>query len=404
MKFLTKKNFHQHSPIQVQDYIDINVIESLSIEQQNLLEKIIYADSKYLEKFFNKLSSNQVFLNSDMLSKILDKLTCQMSLPLKIIEQENKNANLNIFSLDEPFSDIHLDIWFDLLEKLNFWSNIPLENISEYLRLAHFYIAQDIFPPFSERKPQSSKLFWQKKTNAESIYTEIIFKFIYNKFKHFHWEYIPNTKRPMDLFELFCPLEDTALEKNILVLNEDHSDFLRSLNASALIYSVVFSFPAALPDFIAQAEDCSCPLWDKIQQDHQYEPMYGQHPYLHNLNRNGFYHTLNNLLNQKRNPIEFLHELATSQTVLEEIEHFYTSQSNRLIFIFNRLTSLGFLMRSPLLKGLGFHPVINTETPTKFINNLKLFLNYFKALDQEQKENYIKLQQTHEEYPNMKMV
>lgn len=403
MKFLTKKNFHQSSPIQVQDYIDISVIDSLATQHQHLLEKIIYADSKHLEKFFNKLSSNQVFLNTDMLSKILEKLTTQIALPLNLLKHETPHSSLEFFKLDESFTDTYIEIWLSLLEKLNLWSNFPLSNISHYLRLSQLYIAQDICPPFSEKKP-TNKLFWQKKSDSENIYSEALFKFIHNKLKHFHWEYIPNTKRPMDLFELFCPLEDTALEKNILLINDEQSDFLRSLNASALIYSVVFSFPTALPDFIAQIEDYSCPLWDKIEQDPHYEPLYGQHPYLQNLNRNGFYHGINQILNQKHNPLEFLQELVSKPQELDQIEQAYTSQSNRLIFIFNRLTSLGFLMRSPLLKGLGFHPVINTESPAKFINNLKLFLYYFQKLNEDQKANYNLQRQTKEEFPTMKMV
>lgn len=399
MKFLTKKNFHQHSPIQVQDYIDISVIQSLPTQQQHLLDKIVYAESKYLEKFFNKLSSNQVFLNSDMLNKILEKLSTQMALPLKILQHESHAHNLNNFLLDKTLSDIHIDIWLDLLDKLNLWSSYPLIHVSKPLRLAHEYITHDVFPPFNEKKP-ANKLFWQKKTDSSDIYTEVLFKFIYNKLKHFHWEYIPNTKRPMDLFELFCPLEDTALEKNIVVMNAEQSEFFRSLNASALIYSVVFSFPAALPDFIAQIEDCSCPLWESIEHDPQYEPLYGPHPYLQTLNRNGFYHTLNTFLNQQRQPIEFLHELTKN---LDTFEQTIINQTSRLIFIFNRLTSLGFLMRSPLLKGLGYHPVINTETPAKFINNLKLFLKYFEKLDEQEKHDCINRKQSSREFLNMKI-
>ena len=55
----------------------------------------------------------------------------------------------------------------------------------------------------------------------------VILKYIYEKFKYFHLEFLPHAKRPMDLFELFCCLEDAALEQKLIFYNEhQHGDLI----------------------------------------------------------------------------------------------------------------------------------------------------------------------------------
>ena len=398
MKFISRNAYQSSLSVQMQDYIDSTIFLSLAPQHQNILNRLFQSESKHLDKFIGKLSSNQVFLNADMLNKMLDTLFSQMILPLEIFKKEYNLNTTDLFLSDKI--EFNQKCWIHLVENLKIWSDFPLSTILEFLKLADNHIQQDSYPIFEYlNQPQEPKRFWQKKSKNENYYQEVIFKFIYEKLKYFHTELLPNSKRPMDLFELFCLIEDAALEKNLIQLNDEHISFLRSLNATSLLYSVINTFPAALPDYVAryieeQNTSLPKPLWDKIKQHPQFEPFYGTHPFLKDLNSYGFFITLNNFIhtqipnhlqNDSPNQLQLIHSFLTHESQsFEKIQHF-KQQTNRLIFIFNRLTSLGFLMRSPHLKGLGYHPLINTETPNRFANQLEIFINLFNhcSLDEQ---------------------
>jgi hypothetical protein len=400
MKFISRNAYPSHSSIQIQDYIDSAIFLSLAPQYQNFLTRLFDSESKHLEKFFSKLSSNQIFINADMLNKMLDKLFSQMTIPLQIFQKELSKADDDIHSSLSEQTIFNQNTWFFLLENLKIWSSFPYSQVTYFLKLADIHIKQDTYPVFEYlNQPIEPKKFWQKKTKNEAYYQEIAFKFFYEKLKYFHTDLLDNTKRPMDLFELFCLIEDAALEKNLIQLNDEHIGFLRSLNASSLLYSVINAFPAALPDYIAcyieaQPSALPSPLWEQMKQHPQFEAFYGSHTFLKDLNSYGFYLTLKDFIDeqipyhlrdQQDNHAELIHQVLAHLHHSDEKLQYFQQHSNRLIFMFNRLTSLGFLMRSPHLKGLGYHPLINTDTPNRFVNHLQIFMNLYshKTIDEQ---------------------
>lgn len=46
-------------------------------------------------------------------------------------------------------------------------------------------------------------------------------------------------------------------------------------------------------------------------------------------------------------------------------------------------------MRSPYLKGLGYHPLINTDTPIRFANHLQIFMNLYSHTTTDQQYQII---------------
>jgi len=392
MKFLAQA-LNSKNSISIDDYIDNKIISSLSPHNQQIFNKLINSDSSYLDKFFNKLSGNQVCLNHDLLSKIFDKLYFQLTLPIFALDHQIPEKN---YSINPILETNKIEIWFDLQTKLNIWSNHSSDNIYYLLKLAHSFIENEQIPEFKEIKKQTSPgFFWKRKTKIDPLSYEIIFKFIYEKLRYFHWELLPQTKRPMDLFELFCPLEDAALEKKIIHFNDNQNAFFRSLNASALIYSAVFSFPPAIPELVAKQiqsnhlKTTNC-IYEELLEHPQYQFIYGSHPYFKQFNESSFYMGLSEFLKhfikEYSNP-SVTHD-ALVQTCLSfllnpnsipKIQQYFTNQASRLIFIFNRLTSLGFLLRSPLLKGLGYHPLINSEVPIKIANDIEIFIQLLSA-------------------------
>lgn len=388
MKFLQAQAFNSKNSNRIDDFIDSKIITALPQHHQQVLNKLIASDSSHLDKFFNKLSANQVYLNHDQLMKILDKLYFQLTLPLYAIEEHIPENNYEI----SPIKEINkMEIWFDLQKKLNIWSNYSNDSIYQMLKLVHSYIESDEIPVFKEIKKQNTpSFFWKRKTKIDPLSYDIVFKFIYEKFKYFHWDLLPQTKRPMDLFELFCPIEDAALEKKIIHFNDNQVSFFRALNASALIYSAIFSFAPAIPELVAQKIQLNQPkssvlLYEKMLKDPKYQAIYGTHLYLNPFNEKSFYMGLNDIF--KFFIKEYSNSTFTQDELIEpclsfllnpnsipKIQQFFANQTSRLIFIFNRLTSLGFLLRSPLLKGLGYHPLINTDVPNRIASNFEIFI------------------------------
>lgn len=391
----------------IQEYLDTSIFDTLSPQYQHFLTRLFQSESNHLDKFFTKLSANQVHLNADMITKVLDTLFNQMTTPFGTLHD---TSFCNYHQQDDLIPNtFNSSIWEQLLKNLKIWSAFPESAIYDNLSMAHYYVATDTYPPIAVNHASDyQKKFWQKKTVCKSNYFDTAFKFVYEKLKHFHWELIPNTKRHMDLYELYCLIEDAALEKNLIQYHEDQLLFLRSLNASALIYSVIYSFPASLPDMIAFSYDhrlnsMAYPFWEIVKKQQDFQPFYGHHPYLENINMHGFYvalkHVLEVLLKNAhiRPETDLKHKIKVLQSALcdpkelENIHSYFQNQTHRLIFIYTRLTSLGFLMRSPLLKGLGFHPLINTETPAKMMNNLTIFIEILKQAPSE--EQYRALEQ-----------
>lgn len=391
MNFFRKKN-----SIQVSDYIDEPLIEALPIHHQKLVRKLISSESSHIDKFFNKLSSNEIYLNHDMLQRILDKLMLQMSLPLQILHEDPNHNLLENFKFEES---VHSNQWLNMLKKLNIWSDTNAKSIFPYLSLAHNFIEQGQFPNYTLQKSPPSKHFWQKKEIGQ-LSTEILFQFIFDKLKYFHWDLLPHRKRPMDLFELFCPIEDAALENRLIVLNDQQTDFFRSLNASALIFSAVHSFPYALPDLVSEDLDAHHEpikqFFHFFIQCPNYQPLFGVHPHLKELNLHGLYLGLSNFFKEiilsdysTSNHIQLVYDYLHKQNCAEQIQYYFQNVTNRLIFIFNRLTTLGYLLRSPLLKGLGYHPFMNSDVPNRLSVNTELFLNHFLSLNETQKFNLL---------------
>lgn len=402
MKFIGKNAL-------IQEYLDTSILDTLSPQYQHFLSRLFQNDSNHIDKFFTKLSGNQVHLNADMITKILDTLFNQMTTPFGILHDTNFCNHHQQEEEDLLPHTFNTNIWEILLKNLKIWSGFPQSAIYENLSMAHYYVATDTYPPIGVNTTKDyPKKFWQKKPVCKTNYFDTAFIFIYEKLKHFHWELIPNTKRHMDLYELYCLIEDAALEKNLIQYHDDQLLFLRSLNASALIYSVICSFPASLPDMMAFSYDhrpntMAYPFWELIKKHNDFQPFYGQHPYLENMNMHGFYvalkHVIEMLLKNAhiRPETDLKHKIKVLQAALyepkelENISAYFQNQTHRLIFIYTRLTSLGFLMRSPLLKGLGFHPLINTETPARMTNNLNIFIEILKQAPIE--EQYRALEQ-----------
>jgi hypothetical protein len=296
--------------------------------------------------------------------------------------------------------------WFELQDKLNIWSMHPSAPIYHILNLSHYFIESQQLPQFNEIEKQTqARFFWKRKTKIDNLSIDILFKFIFEKLKYFHSELLPQTKRPMDLFELFCPIEDAALEKRIIHLNDEHLSFFRSLNASALIYSAIFSFAPAMPELVAaqiqnSKHESKISFYESLINHPNYEPIYGNHPYLQNFNEHGFlmglYELFTYILNEysssklsEEEKIKECIDYLLNPDSLSEIKQYFANHSSRLIFIFNRLTSLGFLLRSPLLKGIGYHPLINTDVPNRLFNNLEILIQFLTNASHDKQYSFV---------------
>ncbi|HBB53262.1 MAG TPA: hypothetical protein DCZ80_05125 [Legionellales bacterium] len=243
-----------------------------------------------------------------------------------------------------------------------------------FFRTIDQMLFSDYQPEFGEHNP--SKTFWK----SDLAFPEITaFKFLFEKFKYFHSEQVIQSKRPMDLFELYCLFEDAAYAQNLVQSSSDHLDFLRALNASALIYTTIKLFPAAIPDFMAFQMDNHLHyefLDLNFLKQAEFDIFYGKHALIEKLNLTCFYYCLNVWIQSGlsadkktqdlRPDTQLIQKILQSQEILELNSIAFQNMSKRLIFVFNRLTTLGYLLRSPILKGLGYNPLIHTELPKKF--------------------------------------
>jgi len=386
MKFLGKKDEQVNHDFPIEDYIDYEVISSLQPKHQQLLSKLLENPSSSIEKLFNKIASNQVCFNTDMLTQVFDHLTLQMHLPLEMLQNAQMDNlwvdYLQKYPTSENSSD--LSLWKHLLDELKVWNQTGFssEIIYKIINICHELIINDKCPVFDQliQQPPKTK-FWQKSPQlTQQFIMESIFKFIYEKMKFFHWELIPNAKRPIDLYELYCLIEDAALEQKIIIYSENLLNFMRPLNATALIHSTLFSYPIACPDYIAnkiqQNNQTYDPFFVKIFENQNFIPIFGNHQYLKNYNQMALIESLQQLAKVKFSGLENSQILSQlfDKTEAAIQARFLENHTSRLIFTFNRLTSLGYLLRSPVLKGLGYHPFINTEVPAKLKQNFELFV------------------------------
>lgn len=389
MKFLGKK-VEQFNPVfPIEDYIDPDVVSSLLPKHQHFIEKLVNHPSSSTEKLFSKIASNQVYLNSEMLTRMLDHLFLQSHLPLEILSHHYESSweeylSQYVYDDEKPKQKV----WNQLLNDLNIWSSkqFSANIILRIINICHQMLDRDEHPSFKQVLTLVPKnKFWNRTANvSENLTIENIFKYVFEKMKYFHCELIPNTKRPIDLYELYCLIEDAALEQHLIVYSESHLEFLRALNASILIHSAIFSFPIALPDLIAEQMNLKAPLhesfYSSLFNHGDFVPIIGQHHYLKNYNHHAFIEGLSHI-------IKLRHRIPSPENVLSDFldedevkltAHFIENNTGRLIFTFNRLTSLGYLLRSPLLKGLGYHPLINTEAPLKLKQNFEVFIQLLK--------------------------
>lgn len=393
-----KKNYAKNSSLQIEDYIPAPTYQSLLPKYQQFLNKLFENPSAHLEKFLAKIQSNGVLMNREILEMMLDQLFIENQIPIQAFTLENAKS-FSIPNLKHS-SSTAFKFWIELLQELKIWKSLETDETAMY----HFFniidkmISSRVEPKFEGTTPSSS--FWKK----ELAFPEITaFKFLFDQFKNFHCDEVVQAKRPMDLIELYCLLEDAAFSQNLIRISNEHLDFLRALNGSALLFRAIQLFPAAMPDFIAfQLNNKDCPQIQNhdFMNDESFLAFFGKHPHLEKFNRLGFFHALGIYLDYHlRLDKKYFANLNFDEQVdaliqhtlkpnaeIQHIEHFQYL-SKRLIFIFNRLTANGYLMRSPILKGLGYHPLINTELPIQFSDYLPYFYQHFQQYPKDlQKE------------------
>lgn len=403
-----RKTVDKPSPLILEQELSL-----LSPNHQHFFKKILATNSVHLEKLNKKIQTNQIELNASMIEKMLEHLHLQYHVPLQSISKEKLKEQLG--QEIQIITHLEQELWFDLLNKLDIWSNFIFhhDEIFYFLALSNSLLIQDKSPHFHVVNLQSKKsIFWKKKTELP---VQSTFSFIYEKFKFFHWDLIPNSKRPMDLNELFCLLEDAALDSKFIHMHPEYIDFNRALNASALIHSVLYTFPSAIPDYQAYQ-------LEKINQTNDYhlfkdrhlhdlillsqeESLYGRHHFLNDYNKLAFLMSLKSVIQyiiehnkkmctlQKNPKSPLLMKTILNEILAPDFNHkvmLYTENvSKRLVFIFNRMNTIGYLMRSPALKAMGYHPLINSELPIKFAKNLDIFMKHFKNFSQQTQEHII---------------
>jgi len=384
--FFFKKNHEHCRTLQIEDTIPLAVLKTLAPKHQKFLEKLFSSPSPHLEKFISKISTNHVKINKQLLEKMLEQLFIENNVPFQSLTLD----------FSKGFSTAHLDhqdpdkfnFWIKIIHELNIWKNVTsdFQAIYRILKVTDKMISAGI-------NPRKQNLSTQKLSLAE----ESAFNFIYDCFKFFHAENIVEAAKPLHLYDLYCLLEEAAISKNLIRTSAVNAEFLRALHSSALIFSAIKMFPAAFADYIAyildnRAEQFSANL--ALVTNEEYDPFFGRHQYVHKFNIVGFYIALSTwiklLYPHEKDPQElktWLADALRSQQLQKISVEKLQNISKRLIFIFNRLTISGYLLRSPVLKGLGYHPLIHTELPIKFLENMSLFTAYYANLsDVEQDE------------------
>lgn len=379
-----KKNYAKNSNLHIEDYIPTSIYQSLLPKYQQFLDKLFDVPSPHLEKFLAKIQTNGVLVNREILEMMLDQLFIENQIPLQAFTLENAKS-LAISNLTHA-SPMAFKFWIEILQELKVWKAIEIDETAMY----HFFniidkmLSSNFIPEFTITEPKNS--FWKK----ELAFPEITaFKFLYDQFKNFYCDDVVHAKRPMDLIELFSPFEDAALSQNLIRISNTHLDFLRALNGSALLMRAIQLFPAAMPDLMAfqlnQQDLLPIQTYPFMLED-SFPCFFGKHPHLENLNRLCFFNTWGLYLNYQmkfskssfKNIELHIDGHINDPAIHDQLIAHFQQLSKRLVFIFNRLTAHGYLMRSPILKGLGYHPLIHTELPTQFLEYLPIFYQQFK--------------------------
>lgn len=383
-----KRNYAVPSSLQIEDFIPTSEFQSLLPKHQKFLNKLFSKPSPHLDKFVSKITSNGIIISHDILEKMIDQLYLESQIPLQAFSLETLK-NVSLPNLKQENSSI-FPFWIELNQKLKIWdkTSISEHTMFNFFRIIDQMLVSGYQPEFGME--HSEQNFWK----SELAFPEITaFKFLFEKFKFFHSDDVIQSKRPMDLFELYCLFEDAAYSQNLVNTSSDHLDFLRALNASALIYSTIKLFPASIPDYMAYLLE-QHPHWEFSNLNFlklaEFDIFYGKHALIEKLNLSCFYYCLYlwiesaQALDKKNSSSEFklevIQNLFKSHDILELNSTHFQNISKRLIFIFNRLTTLGYLLRSPMLKGLGYHSLIHTELPKKFSEQLPQILKTIQEL------------------------
>ncbi len=391
-----KKNYANISALQIEDYIPVSVYQHLLPKHQKLLEKLFNTTSPQLEKFLSKISSNGVIVTHEMLERMIEQLFTENQIPFQALSIEVAK-NCIASPLTHQYPDA-FKFFIQIIQELKIWKNL---NIDETTIYHHFnvidkMISSDIELNFSEQNSKTP--FWKKQPSFPEM---TAFKFLFENFKYFHSDEMIQAKRPMNLYELYCLFEEAVLARNLTKTSSEHQAILRALHASAMIFTAIKIFPAAFPDFIAYHVDNSPinaipPL--ALTEDENFNSFFGRHPHLQKFNEIGFYLAFNTWIEQLQKNYklsettdikDWLKDALLSDEVFQQNSESFQNIFKRLIFIFNRLTISGYLLRSPVLKGLGYHPLIHTEYPIKFLENYPLFISYFKDWSEQEKDDFL---------------
>ena len=151
-----RKTVQKPSPLILQQEFSL-----LSPHHQQTFNKILAKDSIHFDKFSKKVQANDIQLNANMLEKMLDHLHMQYRIPLQSISKEKLKEQLG--QEIHIISHLEQEIWFDLLSKLDIWSNFMFhhDEIFYFLALSNSLLIQDKSPHFHVVNLQSKKtIFW----------------------------------------------------------------------------------------------------------------------------------------------------------------------------------------------------------------------------------------------------
>lgn len=166
IKFLGMESVTQDI-IHWEDHIDPNVLLSLLPSHLTVLNKINASHSQALSKFITKVSSNHVAINSDILTRIIEHLLIQNTLPISAVSNQRSKEVLEDvleIGLNQPEYP-KLRHWLAILKSLCLWEkpHFSHESMDFILSLTHHFLIQDLSPSSNLQVLSASKArFWKK--------------------------------------------------------------------------------------------------------------------------------------------------------------------------------------------------------------------------------------------------